>query len=251
MVNSFDDMAQEGQEWWTRGNPSVSGPLIMQDENTTVSLQCGFRKPGNYTVQFSTTPAVDSSTLAPIRSQPEALILWSVGGNSIQRRVSVGNGVSVSGAAEAVQVKLYDNTTDSQGAITDGPIQYQVQAIVVPGVRAAVSQPPTLLANDTNFAEGMLTINPNTTSPALAIPLDAGVISMQVAVQAQAVAGAVIPWGTVIVRQQVSGGTPRTLKECDPRDFEWIQLNQGCDQIEIRNSNAFPIIVNVAFGIDG
>lgn len=70
------------------------------------NIQVNDLEPGEYTIQFQvvepTIDGLDSSTYAIIR--------WKVGGQQIQRIVSVYSGAVISGVAEAVDVQLLDQS---------------------------------------------------------------------------------------------------------------------------------------------
>lgn len=219
---------------------SGSGNLISGDINTVVALQAQFPQPGNYTVQFGTMfpPAVAQLDIL----QAEALVTWSVAGNSLARRITVVNGASITGSAEAVSVVV----SDVSNVLGLGGIPYNIAVNVCEGVRANIQRPPVF------YPAGALGVNPLLLvahSFDVDVPQNAGVISVQVTICDTS--GAVIPDNAVIVTQfALPSNSARRV--CDPRDLEWIPLAPGVTKIRVSNvTNANAVFVNVSFGVDG
>lgn len=200
------------------------------------SIQAKFPKIGQYTVQFEI-----GNTPAPLGDdvfKATAEITWSVKGNGVRRLVNCANGMSVSGTAEAVSVKIID------ASILDvnPPFDYVVGAQIAPGTRASVQQPPFL--EDIKY-----TVLPGNTQDVL-IPKDAGVISVYVATSV-AVVGQSIASGAIKVEQL--GGT-LDLKAYDPRDGVWIPISPGADRLRLFVAGTGPVNgvkFTPVWGIDG
>lgn len=227
---------------------SANKKLIMRGRTNPLTMQADFPDPGNYTFQFGINP----KTVQVIKGQrtiAEAFIQWSVEGNFVTRRVTVGNGVSVTGMGQAARVTMSDVSLLTGGPFPAGfDPAYDVSVQVVKGVRPSVQQPPQLIPQDpAGFWEnGHISVPAATLSPPLIIPVDAGVISMEVAIHS--VLFAVIPDGAVVVRQQTLGDL---IKEYDPRNFDWCPVSAAAEFIQIFNSTAGSVFVNVTWGIDG
>jgi hypothetical protein len=223
------------------GGWSKSGTLLVGVPGTKQSMQADFPNSDNYTVQFGiNTDKVPATFVHAIEA--EALITWSVAGNDLTRRVSIGNGVSVMGTGQAVKVVMMDATQLGGGPVPG--FEYDVSVQVAPGTRGNVLQPPVLNPSPSFFAAvppgGIINVP---------IPQDAGVISVYVSVMS--VAGIPIPENNVIVSH--NKGPLTTFRVYDPRTFEWVPVAAGTTSIIIVNS--FPslpgIDIAVAFGIDG
>jgi hypothetical protein len=206
-----------------------------------VSMQVDFPNDvaTSYTVQFR------SSVPGNAVCNPEALITWSVEGQFVTRRVSIGDGTSVTGVGQAVNVKIQDNTPAI--FITPGAeVEYSVSVQVAPGFRGASELPPTLYPF--SVANGFLFEIPAGGNVAIPIPGDAGVT--QVFVTAVG-----IPLGTPIADATafaiVTNG-PFAQREYDvQRVSGWVPVNPGATQLDLFNTGATQINFTVAFGIDG
>ena len=102
----------------------------------------GLRLAQTFTVMFALTVplqrSTDPSPGTPAPANCQALIQWVENGQQVQRLVTVGNGVSVSGSGTGVQISLTDLPFGT-GYISGIP--YQVTALVVPGLRPSFSLP--------------------------------------------------------------------------------------------------------------
>lgn len=222
---------------------SASGTLISGDLLNDVSLQTGDLEAGVYTISFNAF-GTDQSII-PIRT--EAYIQFSIDGQTTTRRISVGNGVSISGPAENVVVKIKD-TTDRTDLSKCG-IQYQVSMQVARGSRASVQQPATLqpepykLGNPYNLT--------SLTGKGIPVPLDAGIVSVYITTVGNEDNGG-IPPGAALVQFNV-GGT--AAGKYDPnRTDGWVPLPPGTTTVNLLNLTSmspFDIEFTVTFGVDG
>lgn len=223
-----------------------AGPLITGRTDKQVSMQAVFspETAGEYTLMFnmSGNPASNNPIFA------EALIIWSVEGHSVTRRVNVGDGISVTGVGQAVKVIMTDATSSIFGA--PNQVEYQVACQVAPGSRGSNKQPPTLVPvhalGTPSAASGsgfFPVLTGNTT--AVAIPQDAGVISVYITV-----GGATEPTPLTARVFHLYAGNP--VKDYDPRDFpDWVPVTPGADQILLSNTSGETLNFTVTFGIDG
>ncbi len=224
---------------------SASGVLKTGNTDRIVPLQCQFPEPGTYTASFARENG--DLSLAPC-PECEALISWSVAGQTITRRVDVISGMSVQGTAEAVTITIRDKSTTG---VFD--VDYRVTVTVAPGTRAPNQLQPFLKA-------GILNTNPATVAPAaffdFDVPQDAGVNSVLVLVASPhpgAAAAPPIPEQAAQVIHFALGIVP-TLLQYDPRSQGWVPLAPGTAAVRVLNDNALGQanqIFTVFFGIDG
>lgn len=238
-------MKTERAEHYSKsGGWSAHGPMFTRNTSRRLSLQANFPSSEDYTVQFNVDyPPNPVAPWNPI--QTEAKITWSVEGNFVQRRVSVCNGVSVTGVGQACRVEVIDTTEILGGALAPINVEYGVSIQVAPGTRAPIQQPPTLNhlipPNGTiNIAPGGFFLVP--------IPQDAGAVSVYVSVRSAAPAGPIAE-GLALVSQEVPGVV---TKAYDARTDEWVPLSPGATLIRLDNLTVGQtLIYSVTFGIDG
>jgi hypothetical protein len=215
---------------------SASKQLVCNNETIELSLQVMFQETGYYTVQFGIVPPQEPSAFV-FPYSAEALISWSVEGNTIQRRVSVGNGVSISGGGQAVKVVVMDRTR----FLDPNPHTYLASVSITKGTRPSVNQPATLesLPQVTSvLAAGSLVIP---------VPTNAGAISAQVVSSVLALAG--LPVHLIVFQKNAAG---QILKAYDPSvDTGFIPLAPNTTQVEITNIGTFTARVKLTWGIDG
>lgn len=216
-----------------------SGTLITGDATKFVTLQANFEdEPGDYTVEFGvpSPPDAAGSTLGYYNCKAD--IFWSVEGQTVKRTVTVGNGVSVSGTGQGVKVRMYDASGTIFGP---GGDSYVVSAQVAKGTRPNVGKPPTIWNPIFTVLAGGVGV--------LAVPQDAGVISVNVQVGALSAAG-IPPISNVLIKS-LSGVI---LTQFDPNAVgaAFVPVPPGAAQVEFDNfSAADNYRVQVNFGIDG
>lgn len=265
MSEDFGDGVELRDDVGGKTGWSAAGKLTQGDVNRKVSLQAAFSKAGEYTIQFGIKfpperedevgpPAVQGST--PTRCN--ALITWSVEGNSISRVVTVTNGLQVTGTGQAVEVEIYDNSQEENGIPVAGD-DYTAWVLVAPGSRAEKGQPPTLLSEFTNPTAGVrgLVLLEGGTTVDVPIPQDAGVISFYQTyrIMSETVAGGPYP---IIVQQIYKGASPATVLEYHDLkgglNGEWVPLAPGANYIRLVFNDPDPLktaYVSTIFGIDG
>lgn len=119
---------------------SVSGELLPGADDESVVLQAQFQHIGYYTVQFQLDiPPGAVGEAGSIYCLAD--ITWTVEGNSITRRVSLGNGTTVSGMGQSVNVEIFDFSQPGGGA------RYRVTANLAPGARPTSGSNPQLAIN--------------------------------------------------------------------------------------------------------
>ncbi len=205
-----------------------------------VKLQPGNMLQGNYTVQFGIT---DPNVALAIGNRVllRAQIDWFVGGSSLRRIIDVGDGVSISGTADQVNVKVFDaSTITSPAAVKDVDVFIQVAK----GTRPAEERPPI-------YSMPSETLGPAVTSVVVPIPANIGAISSMVAVRPNT-DGAAIGAYDIVVLQAANTAGSNILSGYDPRQTDWTPLVAGCKALVIRTSAAAPLLIATPiFGIDG
>lgn len=218
---------------------SNAGTLTSGDPGSEVALQASFTdEPGNYTVQIGALYPNPQQGLNPIIA--EATIRWSVAGNTVTRRVTVGQGVSISASAQAVTVSVKDVTN-----LLGTADVYNIIITVAPGVRPDNGIPPILYPTP-NFTNLVVLGPANVWN--VPIPTNSGAVAVQVTIADQA--GGIVADNQVVV--EVRAAAPiNQLRICDPRDLEWIPIPPGATTIRVNNISAVPVFVTMCFAIDG
>ncbi len=231
-VSGTDAKVQLG--WSASGTLLAKNNLANQFNDTQVSMQAQFPEPGVYTVQASVELP---DGLVAVR--PVAEVEWSVGGNTIRRRFSVGQGASISAPAEGVRVTIKDEAALLGGVNTE----YRVAMTVCRGLRPSSSR-PTLTST-----EGAQVIFAGATQTYV-IPKKSGAVAVSIAVSRFTGDFAMIPDQTVQARQRSADGN--VVATCDPRQFEFWSLEPNAVQVDVYNYSALENIwVNALFAIDG
>lgn len=226
---------------------SSSGQLTQGNRVREISLQADFDEPGAYTVQFSMQQPAVIAGVPNFAAKAEAIIEWKVEGNWVTRVVSLGNGVSVSGVGQAVRVKMADRSPTLY-LPPQSPQPYFCGAQVVRGTRAATQQPPVYTPVDEVYsvAPGASLVVP--------VPGDAGVISVQVTMQSAGLASSLVVDGDGLVQlEPIVALGPTIFKRYDPRNYTWIPVVGGNEQLRLINRRAAgtALLFGVSFGIDG
>jgi hypothetical protein len=221
-----------------------AGGTIHSGQGDGVGLQANFaanplQPAGYYTVQVSVNPPDDGVFLG------EVTLSWSVEGQTIERRVSLGNGVTVSGTGQGVKVIVKD-TTPNLGSPTLKP--YFVSIQVAPGTRPDVEKPPMLFAEALIVAEG-------TPSTPIDIPRDAGAISVCTPFAEDASSGGGLT-GIIVQQQLIAGPTLVVQKQYllgGAGDNLWLPIVGDAQQVVIvaKGAAGSKAFVTVLFGIDG
>ncbi len=213
---------------------SAFGKLVRGAElDRLVSLQTPqFDEPGVYTIEFSLN--ADVSDVPP---SPEATIEWSVEGNTVVRKVTVGQGISISGTGQAVRITVRDNSRVGAGA------EYSVTILVSPGTRAIGPTPPMyfhLSQTKTIAAAGNASID---------FPVNAGITSIWVG--AAATTPSVTPANNEAVVQLIDTDTAAVLSTFTVQPSRWSPVPPGVDKVTLYNPSAVQQQITVIFGIDG
>jgi hypothetical protein len=174
-----------------------------------------------------------------------ATVIFGANGQQTVRQATVGQGVSLSGQCDYVNVMVTDNTPAAGVAAT--PFQYQVSITVAPGLRADTFGPPTLDPYDPNgflIPPSMYLLAPAATL-VVPVPQNVGVNAVQATVSGTAT----VPEGEALVQQLSNGGV--IIASYDPRDAPgWMPLRSGVQAIGLFNNSVQDIQFSLVFGID-
>jgi len=205
-----------------------------------IRFQAKFAKASMHTLQFTVLDPNLTNLVNNEIIRAQALITWSLGGQNILRRVDCVNGLSISGEAQSVDVKITDRSILS--VVPGRVIQpYTVQVVAAEGTRPAEEQPP-------QFTGDTVTLGPVGGS---AINVPEGAISAWVVVAPQVLGAILIP-SDHIVRQTTRGGV--TLRAYSPLQVNgFVPLANGCTRLTFEQGALQPANVQyfTAFGIDG
>lgn len=225
------------------GQRSVSGVMRTQNGTIGVSIQCHFKGAAARTLQFN-LQLLDNFSGAVNAAQAEAFIEFMVDGVTVTRRVSVANGTSITGMAQAIRAVVRD--TSQAGAAGAGR-QYLVSVTIADGTRSDSNVPPTLAPNP--FGNPAVTTLTPGTGIDFTLPQDAGISSVQCTVVDAAATGAPVPDGAVTVSHFSGSGL---LKVYDPRQIDWAVLAPGTVRVRVDNkSTTQTLLIQPTYGVDG
>jgi hypothetical protein len=212
--------------------------------------------PDVYTVKVMPLdlPSVYSDSAPNIIVSAYADIVFGAQGQVAKRRVSVGQGVSISGQCDYINLTVTDNTPVAQNTeLPVNPICYMVSAVVAPGVRPDSYTPPTLgLVDDNGYAvtPAEMTVRGLEQSAVFTIPQNVGVISIAAGAYDSTHPNSAIPTGEILLYQLGPGGL--ILAATDPRVTPWIPLVPGAQAIQFSNGlDADDVQFYAMFGVDG
>lgn len=237
---------------WSANGQLIAPSVLGGSGSGEVSLQANFDDPGNYTIEFSVqTPG--NFSFNRVQQSVEALITWSVAGNSLSRRVTIANGTSVSGVGQGVKIRIFDASEFQAGIDPPGSVfTYDVAVQVSRGSRAANGAPPTYVP--------ISSIDQNNSSTAglavaqVDVPRDAGVNSVRVV--GYRVSGAnrfALLQGDVIISQ----AAPISSSNYDYTDQSgsFVPLIPGVTRIDVIAARTYvapsEYHVTVILGVDG
>jgi hypothetical protein len=247
---------------WSGSAELVTGAYApeIQNQECVFTERSGSPQPGHFgaesdkpryhgtkTVTFGVVKEPDNKIVASYGYfTAEALIRFSVNGQNFTRRVSIEDGTSISAIAEGISIAFQDTTeaidvSGPQGILALGA-PYKLTATIMPGTRATVSQPPTL----TQFTQEV-SIAPSGVL-LIAVPLDAGVISVEVScVDANAIN---VAQGMDTDLTQAHFATIKSYNLLNRPGF--VQVASGVNAIMITNTDSESShSVQVVWGIDG
>lgn len=225
---------------------SATGSLFTPDavgatRDVSIGLQQQFKEAGVYTVSFNlVAPTIAGNFKVP---RAVAIIQWTCAGNAVTSRVTIANGVSISGPAEHIVIKIVDDTIDDPGG---AEVEYNVALLVTKGVRATSEGTPLLV---TSITMGVVTGAPQT----LQIPKNSGINAILVVLGRFVVAGVQsdLTYKDYVVSQLDPAGN--FLMDWKPTaPDQWVPLVPGASSVEVGCLRVNGIInITVLFGING
>lgn len=239
--------------------PTTVFAYSIQPQN---SLQTSFPRSGTYTVEFSVNiPALPPGMSPASVIQCDAIISWVLEGNRITRRVSVSDGLSISGTAQGVQVQLVDTSYDTSFVPPPATaFQYTITVSATPGVRGSVKVLPTLAllwnvtaANSPQLVKSLASAGPFTVSAL--VPQDCGVRALKVSVApSNSLLGVVADLNKVTVAFKSSSGVT-TYVYAPATDPDFVPLPAGTASIQVTYladiTDLATVDVSAVWGIDG
>lgn len=237
--DSMLDVTVQGKTGW-----SASGRLQIGNHAKGIKLQKKFPEPEVYTVNFAVQGFIQGAGNPNIVAD----VTWKVAGNDVLRRLSVMNGTAISGVAEAVEVRIRDQSLSLSGR------QYVVSVMVAKGSRGENMQPPifipTLESSTGAEAIGNIIVAPNDVE-LVSVPVDIGIISVHcVAGWNDASDPTPINNSDLILRQFSSTG----LKQYNAQNTGWVPIVSNIQSLNFFNNVAAPAagaVFAVAYGIEG
>jgi hypothetical protein len=238
-MSSILDVTVQGKTGW-----SASGRLTIGGRNKGIKLQKEFPRSEVYTVAFSVQGFVEGAGNPNIVAD----INWKVAGNNVLRRISVMNGTAISGVAEAVEVRVRDESLSLTGR------SYVVNIMVAKGSRGENMQPPIyipILTRSTGAeAVGNIIVAPNDVE-LVSVPVDIGIISVHtVATWNDASDPTPINNSDLVLRQFSSTG----LKQYNAQNSGWVPIVSNIQSLNFFNNTAAPAagaVFAIAYGIEG
>jgi hypothetical protein len=206
------------------------GTLKTGQTNVTLSAQADFGETTIFTVQLDI-----NLTGAPAGSVAFclAIVEWTINGITLTRTVDVALGVSISGLAESVRVRMTDSTPSS---FPNG-ISYIGTILIATNPRPTTAVPPVLTAlYTTNILNGAST-------PVLPVPSGGNSL-----VVLASTATGVFP--ALRVRFQTASGVD-LIRTVAPSGQTFIPLPTGTGQAIVDNMGAAAADISVLWGIDG
>lgn len=240
-----DDMIRHS--WGLTGNLTTKGQGSVKLQKTFITDTQD--ESGYYTVQFGVTPPPGTTYSAT------ATITFKVNGQQVVRQVSVGQGTSISGVCEAIDIVVLD--TSKIAGITAG-VQYSVSINVVKGTRSSTANPPTLIGQASARSAGALTnlgfgpqnMPANGDTVTYPVPQGSGVSSFEIA----ALSNGATPPTTNIEVLCIFGGFISKSYNLVPGMPGFVDLPSNCDTVLLTNfdtSGAPNVSAALTWGIDG
>lgn len=187
------------QAWSSSGNlffPGLDGADVLR-QSAAITLQAEFKKLGFYTLQFGIQPPPTLANGFDVAGNifTTADIQWSVKGNTIRRFINVYNGTTISGAGEAITVRVRD--VSDPISFIEVPTKYQVTASLIPGARPSLANgmppiftPRTLIESPGSGAGVALpppyVLEAGTTPLIIPVPQNCGITSLMLNIASEA-----------------------------------------------------------------
>jgi hypothetical protein len=227
------------ERWENRGSSRLTNMVLGQKDHAT-SINIRDLIPNTYTLQFGLLQTGDRTAISV--PSAEAIVNWSVRGQTQRRIISIASGVALSGVCDAVSVKIRDTSITSEGA---EHITYAVETTLTKGVRPSTGQPPSLTTTLSQIVAGSVT-----PGVSFLVPVNAGVNSFYVLTCGDS--GTVLTTTDIIV--QVLGSNGILLAAYYPLiTGGWIPLPAGAYAVVVSSTanEGDDADVNVIWGIEG
>jgi hypothetical protein len=196
-----------------------------------------------YTATFDVIPPTDDEgNMVPFAA--EAQIRFSEKGNTIQRVISIVQGVSISLPGRVIEIRITDTTPLvlplTEGISTPGAgSQYVVTVVIERAPRAGLSDPPTLYGGIEFLAASA--------TPMVAIPAGVGAKSLLVGW-----AGNPIPEPLVVTFTTAAGGSFAQYVVVADSSGKFLPIPPGATEVMLTNTDAANSGMAVlSWGIDG
>lgn len=230
---------------WSKRDRLITG------STNNIQLQANFGYIGYYTVQFAQSiPPGALSEAGDI--QTIADIIWTVKGNQVTRRVSVGNGTTISGMGEFCTV----NISDLSGV--GNSTAYEVGCLIAPGSRPTSGTPPfigynTLAATPSRGVTPAVTITAGNTQTFF-VPLNVGVNSVYLAAGPGDRVANAQPDFEDFASAAVSGSTLLAILRGNAFN-RWVPIPPTATTLQVLLGAGYPnaggIIVTPYWGVEG
>lgn len=216
---------------------SASGKLLTANTDKSVTLQKIFPDTGNYTIQFGTTLPTNTGIVVEIAAE----INWKVAGNQLRRLISVAQGTEITAPAQAVDVRVFDDTSAN---LPTAGTEYGVTINIAKGTRFGG---PVILRGVPNG--GAVPVILPGGSDIVTIPQNAGVIAALVS----CVSATNVAPPAVTARITQFGGIGSDFFVYDPTVLTgFVPIVPGATNLVIENLSAADNIRRyVTFQIDG
>lgn len=230
---------------------STSGKLDASQPGKSVSMQAGFEESGAYTVQFQVNMPANAD-VESYNFSTEAIISWSVEGNTISRRITVADGSSVTGVGQSCSVRVIDTSVATGNApLVGGTPIYEVGISIAKGNRSS-AMIPTYVPPDARAAALTAGVG---NSVDIDIPDNSGINSVMVLAHLIGATERVIAPSDLAIAQ-ISPGLTGVFSVYDYTDQQgnFIPIVPGVSRIQLRCTTthaATNIIYTVVFGVDG
>jgi len=194
-----------------------------------------FDEATQFTVQFFVSRA--NLTGTNVNQRAKATITWSVAGNSVQRVISLFDGVSISGVGEAVKVVVEDDSFRNGPSTPNDVKDYDVSFQFAPGTRASQQQPPYLyIFHPSGFV--------NVSNVNIPIPENIGAISTNVFISG-------IPGITATVSMEGNNTGATWDMTNNDENQRWRPIPPGCTSVNFALSAPGRPAIALMIGIDG
>jgi len=227
---------------------SLLGRGLKFQADFTMDCYDGERPAEQYTVQFGITPPAKYQFIHP---NVTAEIQFSVSGNTVIRRISLGDGTSISGICEALSVKVIDQTVDipidPDTGLPDFNVEYIVSVNAAPLPRSDGYTPP-IFRPLRDLQHGPYLVVPGGPVP-VAVPTIAGGVKSLMVMVSHATGGTLAGAGVIFADQ-----TATAIGTYNPQSPIWVPMLPTTHSLFFLNGNpplSGTLIYTPIYGVDG